>query len=476
MASKHLFYGGLFYFAVALPVSAHSAVCIVSGPTKIDAARQYAKNCALPIKDCDPVGGQWYCSSEKIRSNSVHSIQQTVPDPDRQSFNNPVDQITSRSTEGSLSCIDPDGDGWGWDGASSCQVAVQGNDINSTFSVSVPAVQLTPSRCVDDDGDGWGWNGSGSCQVGESASTASATQQFQSNIQSDVQCTGSYDPSDITDLVLVTGQSNVTGAETSVAATLDRWGKVTSFRAPDQPHPRVFAWTVDPGNSNAGTGWQVASLNQSWHDSAPGVGGIARNNFAFHFAKRVAESDGCRVVGFVMVSEGGKGIAHWDNNRQGWNEVVRQITEAMTAIGRSSIDGILWHQGESDWISDGTCFGDDHCRNNQPDYYAQKLYSKITDHTVPNTVGGSALIDRLRRESWFGEGKPFIAGETLQAPVNVHLNKLNTDSDRWTACVSSDKYSGLGVRENDPFKNHYSASGLRELGARYASEYLQMTN
>lgn len=83
-------------------------------------------------------------------------------------------------------------------------------------------------------------------------------------------------------------------------------------------------------------------------------------------------------------------------------------------------------------------------------------------------------MDRLRKEPWFGEAKPFIAGETIKAPVNIHLNKLNTDNDRWTATVDSDLQSGLGIRIDDPSQNHYNANGLRELGARYATAYLNM--
>jgi len=40
-------------------------------------------------------------------------------------------------------CIDPDGDGWGWDGTVSCRV--------------------DQSVCLDTDGDGWGWDGQASC-------------------------------------------------------------------------------------------------------------------------------------------------------------------------------------------------------------------------------------------------------------------------------------------------------------------------
>lgn len=297
----------------------------------------------------------------------------------------------------------------------------------------------------------------------------------QGSTDSNSQCTGTATPDNITDVILATGQSNLIGPDTTVAATLDNFGKVVEFRRPDKPHPYVFAWTVDPDNNNAGLGWQIADLTQSWHDTNPGVGGIARNNFAFHFAKQVADrSSTCRIIGIVMVAEGGRGISHWDYDEPGWNQVERHVGEALNAIGKSSLDGILWHQGESDWIVDGTCYPGDVCVNDAPDFYAQKLFDKIADPDISNPYGDSALINRLRRQSWFGENKPFIAAETLQAPVNVHLNKLNDDQDYWTATVRGDTASGLGINVTDPFRNHYSAAGLRELGSRYATEYIRM--
>jgi len=48
-------------------------------------------------------------------------------------------------------CVDTDGDGWGWDGVSSCRI--------SDYS------DIDPAECVDTDGDGWGWNGVESCRM-----------------------------------------------------------------------------------------------------------------------------------------------------------------------------------------------------------------------------------------------------------------------------------------------------------------------
>ncbi len=65
---------------------------------------------------------------------------------------------------GGAECVDTDpvGDGWGWDGSSSCRVdADGGGDGGGNNGGSGGAV------CVDTDpvGDGWGWDGSSSCRV-----------------------------------------------------------------------------------------------------------------------------------------------------------------------------------------------------------------------------------------------------------------------------------------------------------------------
>lgn len=60
-------------------------------------------------------------------------------------------------------CVDPDGDGWGWDGIGSCRVVVTGEVlVNGALD------------CVDTDGDGWGWDGTSSCR----ASTGSVAGSF----------------------------------------------------------------------------------------------------------------------------------------------------------------------------------------------------------------------------------------------------------------------------------------------------------
>ena len=59
--------------------------------------------------------------------------------------------LVSLSTQAfAQQCVDIDGDGWGWDGSSSCRVGL---------------IALHECRDEDGDGDGWGWNGVQSCII-----------------------------------------------------------------------------------------------------------------------------------------------------------------------------------------------------------------------------------------------------------------------------------------------------------------------
>ncbi|OED36787.1 hypothetical protein AB833_25580 [Chromatiales bacterium (ex Bugula neritina AB1)] len=229
---------------------------------------------------------------------------------------------------------------------------------------------------------------------------------------------------DITDVVLVTGQSNALGADTGYDAAIDT------------PVDRAYAYTSE--------GWQIADLNQIWdlnwhprNDPATDPS----NNFAFHFARKVALRRPEKVVGFILVTAPGEAIDHWDGGGEFFLKITDRVSAALNELpSKSSIDGILWHQGESDWADN--------------DYYSNKL---------------STLISNFRSESWYGFNKPFICGETVEAPVNRRLMALNSDNDRWTGCVESDGLST--ILDN----LHFSAEGLRTLGTRYATKYLQMT-
>ena len=260
--------------------------------------------------------------------------------------------------------------------------------------------------------------------------------------------------SDITDLILITGQSNVRGSQTAYN------------ESEDSVDLRVFAYTSSGD-------WEVADLHQAWDVDGwhPGNGSQSDNtrepynNFAFHFAKTVVENDPDRIVGIVVASAPGEGIQHWDANGPFAQTVESKVLAALSAQGvKSQIDGILWHQGETDWLYNGTSDVDaTEAERSDPVYYPTRL---------------NALINRYRMQSWFNSNKPFICGETRQAPVNDRLMELNDDNDPWTACVAG---SDLPTREQDLQANppklgtHFNAAGLRQLGQRYGMKYLEMT-
>lgn len=89
-------------------------------------------------------------------------------------------------------CIDTDGDGWGWDGTASCQVASsQNSGTESTASNS------SATECIDTDGDGWGWGANGTCRVEGSGSGTVVTNPTTTapNTNNTVNISGSYNRS-----------------------------------------------------------------------------------------------------------------------------------------------------------------------------------------------------------------------------------------------------------------------------------------
>lgn len=248
-----------------------------------------------------------------------------------------------------------------------------------------------------------------------------------------------FDVSSITDVVLITGQSNTLGSETTFDPVLD------------QPVDNFYAYTDN--------GWAPASLRQVWDlgsHPAKGLGDDPHNNFGFHFGKTIVAQRSDRVVGIILLSAPGEGISHWDADGFFFNKIRNKAILALNDLPHKiAVDGILWHQGETDWSQDGS--NDPDLEDFPPnDYYSGKLWH---------------LINNFRMESWFDSDRPFICGETARSPINTRLNALNRDSDNQTACVA-----GEGLPTYDEERVHFDAAGLRQLGANYAEVYLQMTN
>jgi len=218
---------------------------------------------------------------------------------------------------------------------------------------------------------------------------------------------GQITVNDITDVVLVTGQSNVLGSGTE-----DGYN-----RGLDQPHNRVLAYT--------NSGWQEADLFQAWD--------------RFQHPGNQAST---------------KGIA--PNNNFASEKVRRALADIPHKF---TVDAVLWHQGENDFLYEGTADSNPTGFTSEDSYEYRNYYQ----------IKLNALIANFRSESWGRLDIGFICGETRRGEgVNRRLNELNSDSDPLTACV---KATDLPKRTDDSFGSHFSASGLRTLGQRYAEAY-----
>lgn len=250
---------------------------------------------------------------------------------------------------------------------------------------------------------------------------------------------------DITDIIVLTGQSNAAAVQTGFDATLDAG------------HERLFAF------SEAGE-WQTADLDQYWDNNLPSNfayeadGRTPFNNLVFQVGKSLTEQTD-RVVGIILITAPGEGISHWDYNSDFYRKIRAKVTNALSQLPqKTSVDAMIWMQGETDWLAEGTA-----------DPNATGFASTDSDfyrNYYPNKL--DQLINNLRSEVWF-EQSQFICGETKRTDLNHHLMALNNDGDDLTSCAQA---SDLPTRTNDPFGNHYSADGLRTLGDRIAALYL----
>ncbi len=375
--------------------------------------------------------------------------------------NSSATRQTQVSTVSNQVCADPDNDGYGWDGTRSCLVSDnQSNSTEDRIQTAAPA-SAQPSDtntrsatgnvagpCVDADNDGYGWNGVASCTLNVSVSSNSI------NPTSNPRTSGTPGIADLTDLILVTGQSNAQGNNSTADLAIL-----------DASNNQVFAYT----DNNT---WQVADLRQHWDGPNeirhPGNNALIfptnapHNNFAFHFGKALVTLDPQRVVGFVLITAPGAGIKHWDQDRSFYRSLSGKAMNALNASSKSSFDGILWHQGETDFQFNGTS-----------DITATSL-ERVDENYYPDRL--YRLISNLRQEPWFSTQKPiFICAETQTtnpdpltiAPVNRRLMALNSDSDPYTGCVSSSR-----LQTTDGI--HFNAASMREIGRRYAIEYLKL--
>jgi len=257
-------------------------------------------------------------------------------------------------------------------------------------------------------------------------------------------------PSDITDIIVLTGQANAAGVETSYDAALD---------AGDE---NLFAFTEDGL-------WQPANLYQYWDGNLPSNfasvadGREPFNNLVFQIGKSLtAQTD--RVVGVILVAAPGEGIRNWDYNSAFYKKIRDKVAQAVVALPqKDTVDAMIWMHGETDWLAEGTADPNATGFESEDSDFYRNYYANKLNHLVAN----------LRSEWWYGFNAQFICGETKKTELNHHLMALNDDGDSRTSCAPA---TDLPTRESDPFHNHFSADGLRTLGSRIAELYLSGAN
>ena len=169
----------------------------------------------------------------------------------------------------------------------------------------------------------------------------------------------------------------------------------------------------------------------------------------FQFAKELIAEDPDITVGLIPLAVGGTPIAFWSKPGMQYQTVLYYANRAHQD---GTLKGILWHQGESDagsWVL--------------ADSYDRKLMR---------------LIDDLRldlRDAYL----PFLVGGITTDAELIKKNQLRKrvwDRQKWVgstffraAYVSS---VDIPYIEDDPI--HFSSEGQRQMGKRYAREYLRL--
>ena len=217
--------------------------------------------------------------------------------------------------------------------------------VTSSASYANPVTEHSSStdiNCVDSDGDGWGWNGITSCRIKEPSNnnsaaqvTTRATKKTGSTVSENCNKlnSGNFHITElVTDVFLSAGQSNATGNNTVHNPYQHTQDRVSN---------RVIVWTEN-------NRWEIADPNtQTWHNGKYPNGD---NHPAFQIARAITEQDSCRVVAIIATAASGKPIDYWRYDIDGhYSSILRKVPVALNALpGRYKVDMIWWMQGEAD--------------------------------------------------------------------------------------------------------------------------------
>jgi len=332
--------------------------------------------------------------------------------------NNPVAVAITAATPAleNLACVDPDGDGWGWDGTKSCKVSVATVRTYTNLPVT-PALVSENRQCRDCENIG--------------------NQQSQLPDNCNKLDSGRYHITElVTDVILTAGQSNAAGNKTHYQPW--RFDQ-------DKKNDRLIVWTTN-------NQWQVADpKTQLWHGKFPNNPNGQFNHPGFQIGRAIADSNECRVVALIATAAPGMPIDYWRHNENNYyNEISTKVNSALNTLpGKYKVDMIWWMQGEAD-----------------NDEIVSRYVYKLKD-----------LINRFRAESWFTHDGYFLANETRWHPyANEAIRQLRNDEDKFSDFSRgqnslSDPFPPIYVEGDSGV--HFNEVALRKIGDLVAHKYLR---
>lgn len=221
-------------------------------------------------------------------------------------------------------------------------------------------------------------------------------------------------------IILLIGQSNMAGR----GKPLEDQDKTAHLRVLVLNQARAWVPAVDP-----------------LHFDKPGVVGVGLGTT---FGKTIADADPSVTIGLVPAAFGGSPIKDW---AKGAKHYEAAVVRAKAALRDGTLAGILWHQGESDAAPEKAALYQANL-----DQLVKNLRAELEAADVPFIVG--TLADTAK-----GDGVPTINGA---------LRSLKDRVPR-TGCVLAE---GLTMSGD---KIHFNAASYRELGRRYAAEWLRVS-
>ena len=158
----------------------------------------------------------------------------------------------------------------------------------------------------------------------------------------------------------------------------------------------------------------------------------------YTFARAIAKARVGKQIGLVVNARGGTAIAEWKPGTTLYNEAVKRAKMAMES---GTLEGVVWHQGESD-VSKADTY---------PEKITEFIQSLRIDLGIPSL--------------------PFIAGQLSEDKPERHAF-----NDMILTLPSLVSHTGIITTEGTITKEgtHFNPASQRLLGERYAVEMLKL--